>query len=292
MLTKKQFLSVLFCTSSGSNEDNLGSDEHEIIDIGCLIIDVNKLQVINKKKLSKIIQTKWKSRLPPNKKKTLDVCHYFLKPKQPTTTQQQQQTASSLSAECTALTGYTDELILSNSSAIYLDEFVKQVKSEANSSFESNLTTGNYNYFSISLNFRSKVQQQQQKSLGSSPIIKMCLFFFRYVSLTRNCSSWTFTRRAESKTSWLWWPTALCTCGKLSCPNAPKKTSTCPSISTTTSICVENLTSLSPPPHHSHPHPPRPPLRLYHQLPPRPRPRLLFPIQHQQSNQQQPHRMA
>lgn len=44
-MLKKQFLSILFCVSAGSNDDNLGSDEQEIIDICNIIIDVNKLQV-------------------------------------------------------------------------------------------------------------------------------------------------------------------------------------------------------------------------------------------------------
>ena len=44
-MLKNKFLSILFCVSSGSNDENLGSDEHEIIDICNIIIDVNKRQV-------------------------------------------------------------------------------------------------------------------------------------------------------------------------------------------------------------------------------------------------------
>lgn len=44
-MLKNKFLSIIFCVSSGVNEDNLGSDEQEIIDLCNIIIDVNKLEV-------------------------------------------------------------------------------------------------------------------------------------------------------------------------------------------------------------------------------------------------------
>lgn len=46
MLKSNKYLSVIFCVSSGLNDENLGSDEQEIIQIFNLIIDVGKYQVI------------------------------------------------------------------------------------------------------------------------------------------------------------------------------------------------------------------------------------------------------
>lgn len=44
-MLKNKFLSILFCVSSGANDENLGSDEQEIIDICNIIIDIDKHQV-------------------------------------------------------------------------------------------------------------------------------------------------------------------------------------------------------------------------------------------------------
>lgn len=49
-------LSVLFCVSSGRNDENLGSDELELIFLTFVLIDLNK-------------------------RKTLDIRHYTLKPR-------------------------------------------------------------------------------------------------------------------------------------------------------------------------------------------------------------------
>ena len=45
MMLKNKYISILFCVSSGLNGENLGSDEHEIINICNIIIDVNNHKV-------------------------------------------------------------------------------------------------------------------------------------------------------------------------------------------------------------------------------------------------------
>ena len=40
-----EYFCIFYCVSSGQNENNLGSDEQELINLCYLIFDLNKLQV-------------------------------------------------------------------------------------------------------------------------------------------------------------------------------------------------------------------------------------------------------
>lgn len=46
-MIKNKYICILYCLSSGQNEENLGSDEQELITICYVIIDAIKKQVSN-----------------------------------------------------------------------------------------------------------------------------------------------------------------------------------------------------------------------------------------------------
>ena len=47
MQQKGKYLSILFCVTSGLNGEHLGSDEHEIINICSLLVDVKQLKTLD-----------------------------------------------------------------------------------------------------------------------------------------------------------------------------------------------------------------------------------------------------
>lgn len=47
MQEKAKYLSILFCMTSGLNDEHLGSDEHEIINICNLIVDIKQCKTVD-----------------------------------------------------------------------------------------------------------------------------------------------------------------------------------------------------------------------------------------------------